>query len=128
VVYAFAAWTVFVWANRIRNILDDSAADGTSGAGNPVDLVAAGVMVGLAVLVALAAWRGRPAWAVPALAVATVVTWAVRVPQVLSNPQWSVPFQVVHVGLAVVSIALAYGAWRSWRRSPASQSLSGAST
>lgn len=116
VVYVFVAWTLFVWTNRIRNIFDDGAGSGTSGGIDPVDLTAATVMVVLALLVAVTARRGRPAWALPALVVATVATWAVRVPLTLANPEWEVPFKVVHAGLAVVSIGLAWAAWRTRAR------------
>lgn len=116
VVYAFAAWTLFVWGNRISNIIGDDASSGTS---SVVDLGAAVVMVVLGVAVVVGAWRGRPAWALPALVVATVVTWAVRVPLLLAGDEWSVAFEVVHIGLAVVSLSLAYGAGRSRARAAA---------
>lgn len=112
-VYVFAAWTVFVWVTRIRNIIGDGGAEGISGA---VDVAVAAGLVVLGLLVALAGWRGRPAWAVPALGVATVAVWAVRVPMIVLSDEWSVGFEVVHAGLAVVSVALAALAWRSWRR------------
>jgi hypothetical protein len=109
--YAFAAWTLFVWTTRIRNILSDGDASGTSRA---VDLAVAAGLCALAVVVAFAWWRRRPRWAVPALGVATVTTWAVRVPLITANPEWDAGFKVVHAGLAVVSIALAWAAWRRW--------------
>lgn len=125
VVYAFVAWTLFVWTNRIRNIFDDGAGSGTSEGIDPVDLAAAAVMVVLALLVAFTARRGRPAWALPALVVATVVTWAVRVPLTLTNPEWDgeVAFKGVHVGLAVVSIGLAWAAWRARARARAGRPM-----
>ena len=62
---------------------------------------------------ALASLLGaRLPWAVPALAVATLVVWAVRVPLLLGNGHGAA-FVVVHVVLAVVSAALAVGALRT---------------
>lgn len=104
VVWAFAAWTVFVWGTRIRNILSD---DG----GAPVLAVAVGLTV-LGLLVAVFAATGRARWAVPVAAAATVAVWLVRVPQLLLHDH-SVGFVVVHVVLAGVSIALAAGAVRA---------------
>ena len=54
----------------------------------------------------------RLPWAVPALAVATVVVWAVRVPLVLASDH-EAAFVVVHLVLAAVSVALAAGALRA---------------
>lgn len=109
--YAFAAWTLFVWTTRIRNILSDGDASGTS---RDVAFVAAVGLCALAVVAGFAWWRRRPRWAVPALAVATVATWAVRVPLITADPEWGAGFKVVHAGLAVVSVALAWAAWRRW--------------
>ncbi len=54
----------------------------------------------------------RLPWAVPALAVATIAVWAVRVPLVLSNGH-EAAFVVVHLVLAGVSVALAAAALRT---------------
>jgi hypothetical protein len=118
VLYALAVWTLFVWTTRIRNIIDDGGAWGTS---RVVDLAVAVTLVALGVLAVATARRGRPAWAVPALVVATVAVWAVRAPGILLDGQWSAGFKVVHTVLALVSIALAALAWRAWRshRTPA---------
>jgi hypothetical protein len=103
VVWAFAAWTVFVWGTRIRNILSD---DG----GAPALAVAVGLTL-LGLLVAAHAATGRLPWAVPVAAGATVVVWAVRAPQILLNDH-SVAFVVVHLVLAAISVGLAVVAWR----------------
>lgn len=108
--YAFAAWTVFVWATRISNILDDG---GPEGGGRAVDLAIAGGLTLLGLVLAVATWRRRPVWALPALVVATAVVWGVRTPLILLDPDHGVAFKAVHAGLAVVSLALAAGAWRS---------------
>ncbi|HZB72500.1 MAG TPA: hypothetical protein VE395_10195, partial [Acidimicrobiales bacterium] len=55
---------------------------------------------------------GRLPWALPALAVGTVVVWAVRVPLVLSNGH-EAAFVVVHLVLAAVSVALAAAVLRA---------------
>jgi hypothetical protein len=101
---ALAAWTVFIWGTRIRNIVRDG--------GSALALVLAVGMVVLAGVVAAAVWRGgRPAWAVPALALATIATWAVRIPLILLADH-PVGFTVVHAVLGLTSIALAGLAWR----------------
>lgn len=109
VVWAFAAWTVFVWGTRIRTILSDD--------GGAVALAVAVGLTVLGVLVAVDAATKRLPWAVPWAVLATVVVWAVRAPQVLVNDH-GVGFKVVHVALAVVSVALAIGAWRARARQP----------
>jgi hypothetical protein len=104
-VYTFAGWTVFVWATRARNIAEDG--------GSTLNLVVALGLAALGVAVAVAARRGGLA---PVLAVAvgaTVVAWAVRVPQILLDPQHGLAFQAVHAALAAVSVGLAAAAWRT---------------
>lgn len=110
--YAFAAWTVFVWATRVSNILDDG---GASGAALAVDLAIAVAMTLLGLLVALATWKGRPTWALPALVVATVAVWGARTPLILLDPEHGAAFKAVHTGLALVSVGLAAAAWRTAR-------------
>jgi hypothetical protein len=92
---AFFAWTVFVWAGRIRN-------------GGSV-LLAASFLV----LAGIAMWR-RGHW-VTALVVWTVGVWAVRTPMILVNDH-PAGFKVVHTVLAAVSIALALSAQRHVQR------------
>jgi hypothetical protein len=92
---AFIAWTVFVWAGRIRN-------------GGSVVLAAS-----FLVLAAIAVWR-RGRW-ISVLAVWTIGLWAVRTPQILLDDQ-SGAFKVVHTVLAAVSIALAVLAERHVQR------------
>lgn len=121
-VYAFAAWSVFVWGTRISNILGDEVA---STADKALDLTVAGGLTALALAAALAAWRGRPAWALPALVVATVAVWAVRTPLILLDGGHGVAFKVVHAALAAVSVTLALAAWRQARSRPPKGSGSG---
>lgn len=92
---AFLAWTVFVWAGRIRN-------------GGAVLLA-----LSFLALAAIAIWR-RGRW-VTALAVWTVAVWAVRTPFILVHDH-PAGFKVVHSVLAVVSIALAFSAERHVQR------------
>jgi hypothetical protein len=101
---ALAAWTVFIWGTRIRNITRDG--------GSALALVLAVGMVVLAGVVVVSVWRsGRPTWAVPALALATIATWVVRLPLILLADH-AAGFKVVHAVLGVASIALAALAWR----------------
>lgn len=99
--YALVAWTLFIWATRIRNVVADD--------GGLAELV---VPVGL-VLVAVATLVDRRS--LPLLAAVTVVVWLVRVPLVLSRDH-DAAFVVVHVALALVSISLAVLALRADRR------------
>ncbi len=107
---AFGAWTLFVWATRIDNVLGE---DGLSGAGRAARLALAlsFVLVGGA---AVAIWwrsRGRPLSAgavrvVQAGAAWTVAVWVVRGIQIpLADHEAA--FVVVHTVLALVSIGLA---------------------
>lgn len=91
-------WTVLVWSTRINNILADDQGAGAL-------LVAVG-LTGLAVAAAADLVTHRLAWAVPALAGATVVVWAVRAPLVLVHDHPG-GFKAVHLVLAAVSIGLA---------------------
>ena len=92
---AFLAWTVFVWAGRIRN-------------GGSV-LLAASFLV----LAAVAIWR-RGRW-ITALVGWTIAVWAVRTPFILVHDH-PAGFKVVHSVLAAVSIALARSAQRHVQR------------
>jgi hypothetical protein len=94
-VLVFLAWTVFVWAGRIRN-------------GGSVLLA-----VSFLALAAIALWRGGR-W-ITALAVWTVAVWAVRTPYILVHDH-PAGFKVVHTVLALVSIALAVSAERHVQR------------
>ena len=107
--WTLVVWTLVVWTTRIRNILDDGA--------DPVALVVAGGLTVVAVAAAVALRTGRPARAAPALAVATVVVWAVRAPLVLVHDHPGA-FKAVHLVLAAVSVALALGAWRALAAPP----------
>ncbi len=103
--YAFAAWTAYVWGTRVSNIVRDD--------GSTVDLVLAAALAILGVAVAVTAWRGRPRWPLATLVVATVATWAVRTPLIVFDADHGAAFKAVHAALAVVSIALAALAWRA---------------
>jgi hypothetical protein len=97
---AFVAWTVFVWAGRIRN-------------GGSVLLAGSFLVLAAAVLVL---WRGRYLVAsMTALVAWTIGVWAVRTPQILLDDQ-SAGFKVVHTVLAAVSIWLAIAAQRHVQR------------
>jgi hypothetical protein len=103
VLWALPVWTLLVWATRIRIIL-----------GRDARLTAVIVPAVLTVL-AVAALVDRRRW-LPALVVATVGVWAVRLPLVLVHHH-SAPFKLVHAALAVVSLALSWTAWRALRLS-----------
>ncbi|MBI1843507.1 MAG: hypothetical protein HYR89_02680, partial [Actinobacteria bacterium] len=98
----FAGWTVFVWGNRIANILDDGR---TFSATRTLSLGFAAAVIALAVVVVIADLRGgRPSWPLSALVTATIAVWAVRVPLIVLNADHGVGFKLVHAALAAVSI------------------------
>ena len=110
-VIALVTWTGFVWTTRIGNIWgDDGLTDGEKWGrtGLALSFTVLAVAVGLA-LVRRAAWL-RPT--VGALAGWTTVVWVVRVVGIATGDH-DAAFVVVHVVLAVVSIALAVLAWRA---------------
>jgi hypothetical protein len=97
-------WTLFVWGTRIANILTDGGGTGA------LVVVVVLTVLGLAAATSLAG--ARLPWAVPALALATLAVWAVRVPLLLASDH-EASFVVVHLVLAAVSVALAAGALRA---------------
>lgn len=104
-VYAFAAWSVFVWGTRARNIVEDQ--------GSSFDLVAALALTALGVAVAVAARRGRLDPVLAVAAAVTVAVWALRLPLIVLDGDHGGAFKAVHAALAVVSIGLALAAWRT---------------
>ena len=92
--WIFLAWTVFVWAGRIRN--------GGS-------LLLALSFLALAVA---AIWSSN---ALTALVVWTIAVWATRTPIILVHDH-PAGFKVVHTVLAVVSVGLAITAQRHVQR------------
>jgi hypothetical protein len=110
-------WTWFVWGNRIRNVLADEAVSGWSLVGT-LALSASFLVLSSALAVLLVRrWRhgGGAASATAltrvlvALAGWTTAVWVVRALDIALTSDRGVPFVVVHVGLAVVSIGLS--AW-----------------
>ena len=95
------AWTVFVWAGRIRN-------------GGSVLLAASFLVLAALVLVSLRRRAWRP-YTVGALVVWTIAVWAIRTPMILVHDH-PAGFKVVHTVLAVVSIGLAVWAERDVQR------------
>jgi hypothetical protein len=101
---ALVAWTLLVWTTRISNIWgDDALSDGEKWGRTALALS----FTALAVAVAVGLWQ-RSAWfrpAVVALAAWTVGVWVVRAVGIVTGDH-SAAFVVVHLVLAVVSIAL----------------------
>ena len=105
VVYVFAAWTVFVWATRMRNIVEDQ--------GSFLDLSTAAALAALGVAVAVTARKGGLPPVLVATVVVTVAVWAVRTPLIVFDADHGVAFKAVHTALAVMSVGLALAAWRT---------------
>lgn len=113
-----AAWTVFVWTTRIRNVLGDDSLDGGAKA------IRVALSLSFTVLAALVVWCAlrsgeRLRAAVLLLAGWTVGVWVVRTIGILDGGHGAA-FVIVHLVLAVVSIVLSWlavGAPGSRRRS-----------
>lgn len=103
-VYAFAAWTVFVWVTRVRNIIQDQ--------GSTFDLVVAVALAALGVAVVVAARKGGLEPVLGVAVAATVAVWAVRTPLIVFDGDHDTAFKVVHTALAVISVGLGLAAWR----------------
>lgn len=108
---ALTAWTFLVWTTRLSNIWND--ADLTTGEKwGRTGLAGSFTLLGLAVLVALVT---RATWlrtAVGLLAGWTTAVWVVRATRI-ALADHDIGFIVVHVVLAVVSIALSFFAWHT---------------
>lgn len=125
------AWTVVVWATRIRNIVGDADLTGTD---RSIRILLAVVLVVLGVVAGVALWSNRPQvrWvvgmdgierllvprrlrqSVGVLAVVGGLVWAVRGVQI-ALADHEIGFIVVHSLLALVTIALSAGAVWSLR-------------
>jgi hypothetical protein len=104
-VVVLVVWTLLVWATRFGTIWSD---DELTTAGKLGRTALALSFTVLALGVAVAAWRARrPVLrnAVGTLAGWTMVVWLVRAVQIVIGDH-DTGFKVVHVVLAVVSIAL----------------------
>jgi hypothetical protein len=111
----YSVWTLVVWATRIDNVLADDTLSTGGQAGRLA--LALSFVVPAAVLLALLLRQRRGAervsgatsWVLTALVVWTAVVWVVRVAGIVSDDR-SAGFVAVHVGLAVVSVALGVAA------------------
>lgn len=111
---ALLAWTTFVWVGRIRNAISDPDLSGADRIG---PLVLSASFLVLAVVVGALLYRDHVASstssagalriAVRTFAAVTVAFWVVRAVQIAVRHPDDVPFVVVHVVLAAVSISLA---------------------
>jgi hypothetical protein len=117
-VAALVVWSLLVWGGRVRNALADPVLDPAQ---RRVPLLLASLFILLALVVGVLALgaRRRPAAArglrvaLAATAAWTTGFWVVRALDIALDGGHDAAFVVVHVVLAVVSIALAVGAWRS---------------
>ena len=110
---ALAAWTVLVWTTRIRNIwTDDALSTGEQWARTLLALSFTALAVAVAAAIARRASWLRPA--VAALAAWTAAVWLVRSVDIATGDH-SAAFVVVHLALAVISLALSAWAWSAQR-------------
>ena len=113
---AFGVWTLFVWATRVGTAFEQDDLSGVARAGR-VGLALSFTVVGVVLLAV--AWRARgrvltagEQVAIRASAVWTVGVWVVRGVQI-ALADHEAAFIVVHLVLAVVSIALAVATVRA---------------
>ena len=111
-VFALAAWTLFLWISRLRNVLVD---DDLTSAGRAWRVGVVVVFVFLALWVAFS-WRSRAErpqrlrLALQVLVNWTIVFWMVRGVGILLDDH-DVGFTVIHTLLMLVSIGVALWAW-----------------
>ena len=113
VLWLLVGWTLFVWANRIRNIWTDDTLT-TSGQVGRTLLVASFVLPAVVVGVTLLrrTWGRWFPWLIRAFAAWTVGVWVVRMVGIALHGH-DIGFVVVHAVLALVSSVLAVAAWRT---------------
>ena len=113
VLWLLVGWTLFVWANRIRNIWTDDTLT-TSGQVGRSMLVASFVVPALVLAATLLrrTWGRWFPWFVRAFAAWTVGVWVVRMVGIALHGH-EIGFVLVHAVLAVVSSVLAVAAWRT---------------
>jgi len=103
--WAFVAWTLFLWATRIRNVVqDDELSTGAAGLAGAIAVVFLLASISLPVLAARR--RDLLGRAVRVVMTATILWWAMRLVTNLVG-DGSVGFKAVHTILAVLTIALA---------------------
>jgi hypothetical protein len=117
-VTALAAWSLFVWVNRITN-----AWTGTEGlVSKLISTVFAVALLVAAIAAVSEVWRRRSeraALLARVLAGGTIAVWLVRLPLMFLFGGWGIGFLVVHTVLALASMALAAVVWRSVGRDEA---------
>jgi len=114
--WALAAWTLGIWASRVRNAIADDDLD--AAARTSAILIAVAFVVGGAAL-AFTLWRPhrRNAIVVDLLVAAGIIRWSIRGPLILASDEWDAGFKVVHTVLWIVTVALSVMAWRELRSS-----------
>lgn len=113
---ALVAWTFLVWTTRLNNIVADESLDGAAKVGR-LALALSFTALAAAVVWTLTRRRARLSQAVTALAVWTVVVWAVRSVGI-ALADHDAGFIAVHLALAAVSTVLAALAVRELRQAP----------
>ena len=99
-------WAAVTWGGRIGLL-----------AGDETPVAKARIAVSLAVAVAaVAAILSRASWMRPAVGIysaTTLLIWVTSVISVVGDASSSLPFKLVHLVLAAISIVIAVVAWRS---------------
>ena len=111
---ALAAWTGLVWTTRIGNIWGDDGLTGGEKLGRTA-LAASFTLLAVGLVVAVVRRAPWARAAVGVLAAWTAAVWVVRALGIALGDH-DAAFVVVHLVLAVASIALGAGAWRAASR------------
>ncbi len=114
---SLAAWSLLVWTTRIRNIWGDGSLSTGDKVGSTALALSFTVLAVAALVTIVRSGTSRRAATLAAdlLAAWTVGVWAVRMPAILLHDH-EAAFKVVHLVLAVVSVALAALAAREAHR------------
>ena len=108
IVLAITAWTAFVWVTRIANLDEVDAASVVVWARIGISLAFAAVLlwIGFACVFQKLAAPRFAGYVLLAFGVWMAISWLPEVVQRLAATDETVAFRVVHIGLAVASLAL----------------------
>ena len=113
---AFGAWTLLMWAGRIRNVANDTTLTSVQRNVTLIPVMGFVAMGVVTLIVAMPTMTQRVRrYVVNAAAVVTWAFWGLRLIQIATRGDHSLGFVAVHVVLGTISGILAFAMWRSVR-------------